>query len=138
MRHIVFTFFIFFLGTVGNLVAQDMTYKPKNPAFGGDTFNYQWLQSSAQAQDTNKDPKSSSSSSTRNNLNDFTESLNRQILSSLSRQLSISQLGDGSLKPGSYTVGNYAIDVANSLDGLVVDIIDQTTGQSTQVVIPVF
>jgi curli production assembly/transport component CsgF len=21
-------------------------YKPKNPAFGGDTFNYQWLASS--------------------------------------------------------------------------------------------
>jgi curli production assembly/transport component CsgF len=25
-------------------------YKPRNPAFGGDTFNYQWLMSSAENQ----------------------------------------------------------------------------------------
>jgi curli production assembly/transport component CsgF len=128
-----------FLGTFSSLFAQDLTYKAKNPAFGGETFNYQWLQGSAQAQDTFKDPKSTSSATTpRNALNDFTESLNRQILSSLSRQIAINQLGDGSLKPGSYTVGQYNVDVANSIDGLVVDIIDQSTGQSTQVVIPFY
>jgi curli production assembly/transport component CsgF len=130
---------IAFFGTFSSLFAQDMVYKAKNPAFGGETFNYQWLQSSAQAQDTFKDPKSTSSTtSTRNALNDFTESLNRQILSSLSRQIAVNQLGDGSLKPGSYQVGQYNVDVANSIDGLVVDIIDQSTGQSTQVLIPFF
>ena len=35
--------------------AQDLVYKPKNPAFGGDTFNYQWLLSSAESQNKLKD-----------------------------------------------------------------------------------
>ena len=30
--------------------SQDLVYKPKNPAFGGDTFNYNWLLSSAESQ----------------------------------------------------------------------------------------
>jgi curli production assembly/transport component CsgF len=34
--------------------AQDL-YKPKNPAFGGDTFNYQWMISSAESQNKFKD-----------------------------------------------------------------------------------
>ena len=41
---------------VGFSLAQDLTYKPKNPAFGGDTFNYQWMMSSAEAQNLLKDP----------------------------------------------------------------------------------
>ena len=41
---------------LNQLRAQGLTYRPNNPAFGGNTFNYQWLLSSAQAQDTHKDP----------------------------------------------------------------------------------
>ena len=33
-------------------VGQQLTYEPINPAFGGDTFNYQWLLSSANAQNS--------------------------------------------------------------------------------------
>ncbi len=42
------------------LRAQGLTYRPNNPAFGGNTFNYQWMLSSAQAQDTHKDPTAKS------------------------------------------------------------------------------
>ncbi len=119
--------------------AQDMTYKPKNPAFGGDTFNYQWLQSSAQAQNDTKDPKAASTTrSTATNLSDFQDNLNRQILSALSRQIVVNQFGENGLKPGSYTIGNFSVDVSSSTNGLVVDIVDQSTGQTTQVVIPFF
>lgn len=119
--------------------AQDMVYKPKNPAFGGDTFNYQWLQASAQAQNSLKDPDATpAAGSSLTNINDFQESLNRQILSALSRQIITDQFGEDGLRPGSYTIGNFSVDVTSSLDGLVVDIIDQATGQSTQVIIPFF
>jgi curli production assembly/transport component CsgF len=37
--------------------AQDLVYKPRNPAFG-DTFNYQWLASSAESQNKFKEPSS--------------------------------------------------------------------------------
>lgn len=119
--------------------AQDMVYKPKNPAFGGDTFNYQWLQASAQAQNSLKDPNATpAAGSSLTNINDFQESLNRQILSALSRQIITDQFGEEGLRPGSYTIGNFSVDVTSSLDGLVVDILDQATGQSTQVIIPFF
>ena len=35
--------------------AQDLVYKPRNPAFGGDTFNYQWMIGSAESQNKFKD-----------------------------------------------------------------------------------
>jgi curli production assembly/transport component CsgF len=34
-----------------------LVYKPRNPAFG-DTFNYQWLASSAESQNKFKEPSS--------------------------------------------------------------------------------
>ena len=46
-----------------SLQAQGLVYHPNNPAFGGNTFNYQWLLSSAQAQDTHKDPTAKNSAS---------------------------------------------------------------------------
>jgi curli production assembly/transport component CsgF len=33
----------------------------RNPAFGGDTFNYQWLASSAESQNKFKEPSSAKS-----------------------------------------------------------------------------
>ena len=38
------------------MFSQQLVYKPRNPNFGGDTFNYQWLLSSAEAQNTFSDP----------------------------------------------------------------------------------
>ncbi len=123
------------------LEAQDLTYRAKNPAFGGETFNYQWLLSGAQAQDTFKDPSATSTASrfsTASTLDDFAESLNRQLLSQISRQLVSSQFGEDGLQPGTYTIGNFTVDVGSSVEGVLIDIFDQGTGQSTQVVIPFF
>jgi curli production assembly/transport component CsgF len=50
-----------------------LVYKPRNPAFGGDTFNYQWLMSSAENQNKFKD-KSQERVEKRNWK--FTDSLN--------------------------------------------------------------
>jgi hypothetical protein len=43
--------------------AQDLVYKPRNPAFG-DTFNYQWLASSAESQNKFKEPSSAKAQKT--------------------------------------------------------------------------
>jgi curli production assembly/transport component CsgF len=37
---------------IQSMGAQDLVYRPRNPAFGGDTFNYQWLLNSAESQNT--------------------------------------------------------------------------------------
>ncbi|MBF8964945.1 curli assembly protein CsgF [Pontibacter sp. FD36] len=136
---VCFTSALFVAGTLDSQ-AQDMVYQPKNPAFGGDTFNYQWLQSSAQAQDKLKDPSATSSSSmlNRDPLQDFQESLNRQILSQLSRQLVVSQFGEGTLAPGEYTVGNYQIEVTEGRSGINIVITDISNGNQTTVTVPYY
>jgi curli production assembly/transport component CsgF len=121
--------------------AQDLVYKPKNPAFGGDTFNYQWLQNSADAQNTFKDPSlktTSTTASSSSQLDDFTKSLNRLLLSQISQKLITSQFGENGFTPGNYVVGNFDITVGNSTEGVTIDITDLSNGQSTQVIVPFF
>ncbi|MBB6612492.1 curli assembly protein CsgF [Pontibacter sp. Tf4] len=117
--------------------AQDFVYQARNPAFGGDTFNYQWLQSSAQSQDKLKDPDATTMLE-RNALQDFKDNLNRQILNQLSRQFVVSQFGEDSLQPGSYTIGDYQIEVTEGGSGINIQITDTMTGDRTTVTVPYY
>ena len=121
--------------------AQDFVYTPKNPAFGGNTFNYQWMLSSAQAQDTYKAPDDGSDPYSQygsNPVDDFAESLNRQILSRLSREIVTRQFGEEALAEGAYVLGDYQIDIGNSDGGIEINIVDLTTGATTTVSVPYF
>lgn len=94
--------------TVGGILAksQQLVYKPINPAFSGDTFNYQWLLSSANAQNPFDNENSYKNLlDGLNSMDSFTESLNRQILSQLSQKLFEDQFGNGPLTPGNYMFG---------------------------------
>jgi len=118
---------------------QDLVYKPVNPAFGGETFNYQWLLNSAQAQNLIEEPENDSFSfDTGSDLENFAETLNRSILSQISRQVTTSQFGEAGLEEGSYTIGNFQIDVDNTAEGLSITILDTALGEQTQVIIPFF
>ncbi len=116
------------------LQAQDLVYKPKNPAFGGDTFNYQWLLSSAESQNKLKDDGIETDSKTE--LEKFVDNLNSQLLSQVSRSLFAEQFGDDGISEGTYTFGSLSIDVYPSEGGLTISILDTTTGEQTQVIIP--
>ncbi len=123
------------------LHAQTLVYKPKNPAFGGNTFNYNWLLSGAQAQDTYKDPNAEDPFAAFNfgdPLTDFTENLNRQLLSRISQELFTSQFGDAGLTEGTYTLGGFQVEIKNTTEGVAITILDTTTGGQTQVVVPFF
>ncbi|MEX0996503.1 MAG: curli production assembly/transport component CsgF [Flavobacteriaceae bacterium] len=113
--------------------SQQLTYKPINPAFGGDTFNYQWLLSSANAQNSFEDP--SAGREDRTTLGQFADNLNRQLLNQLSRGLFGDQLGQG-LEEGTFTFGSLALEIFETLEGLVINILDTNTGEQTQIVIP--
>ncbi len=112
--------------------AQQLVYKPINPAFGGDTFNHQWLLNAANAQNSFTDP---SADENRSELEQFSENLNRQILGQLSRSLFNTQLGEG-LQEGSFNFGNLALEIFESAEGLVINILDVSTGEQTQIVVP--
>ncbi len=121
--------------------AQDFVYKPTNPAFGGDTFNYNWLLSSASSQDNTKDPSKEEiiiGPTSGDPLNSFTESLNRQLLNQLSRSLLSSQFGSEGLEEGSYSIGNFDINIIDIGDGLSITIFDASTGSETQIIVPYF
>ena len=134
----LFIIAIFFTGVTSTVVAQDFVYKPTNPAFGGDTFNYNWLLSSAEAQNSIKDPERIERETGRSSLDDFSESLNRNLLSQLSRSLVSNQFGSDGLEDGTYQIGNYQIDVNSTLDGIVINVFDAGTGEGTEIVIPFY
>lgn len=115
--------------------AQDFVYEPKNPAFGGgNTFNYSWLLSSAQAQNTITDPVQTTTA--QDPLAAFAANLNQQVLSQLSSRLIASQFGQGAIKPGSYNVGNYQIQITPGPGGISVQVTDTSTGNQTTITIP--
>lgn len=131
----IFTLFLFASGAS----AQDLVYEPKNPAFGGNTFNYQWMLSSAQAQNKIEEKGSDPfRSQKRDPLDEFKNSLNQQILAQLSRQLVMSQFGNPNegLEEGTYEIGNFRIEVTPSGGGIAVIIFDLATGNQTSLEIP--
>lgn len=139
MRTLFILLMMVFFFVAGKTYAQDFTYQPKNPAFGGNPYNYSWLMSSAQAQNdieaTKTDPYSPYKTDP---LKDFSESLNRQILSQLSRQIVSRQFGEDALSAGTYVLGDYQIEVGDQSDGLNITILDNRTGSQTTVSVPYF
>ncbi|RFN59961.1 curli production assembly/transport component CsgF [Marixanthomonas ophiurae] len=123
---------IFLIATAS--YGQQLVYKPVNPNFGGDPFNYQMLLSSADAQNTFKDP--SLQEDEQSELDAFKESLNRQLLDQISSQLLIEQLGDDVLAPGTSNFGSLELEVYESSEGLVINILDTSNGDQTQIVVP--
>lgn len=115
-------------------VAQDLVYKPKNPAFGGDTFNYQWLLSSAESQNKLKDDAVDTDK--KSEIDKFIDNLNSQLLNQVSRSLFTQQFGNNGISEGTYTFGSLSVDVYPSDGGLTISILDTTTGEQTQVIIP--
>ncbi|NOR28656.1 MAG: curli assembly protein CsgF [Lutibacter sp.] len=115
--------------------SQQLVYKPVNPAFGGDTFNYNWLLSSAESQNKFTEDNGLGFEQ-QTELERFTETLNRQLLNSLSQDLFQQEFGDSALTVGTYVFGSLVVDVTPTTDGLAINILDTETGDQTQIIIP--
>ena len=130
---------IVFFFVAGKTYGQQFVYTPKDPAFGGNPYNYSWLLSSAQAQNDLKQTSSSTyNPTTTDPLKNFAASLNSQILSQLSRQIVAKQFGENALAAGTYVLGDYQIDITNQTDGLNITILDNKSGSQTTVSVPYF
>lgn len=115
--------------------AQQLTYQPTNPAFGGFSANYSWLLSSAQAQ--NDYTENRASAFNRDPVADFQSNLQRQILSQLSRELISNRFGDLDLtQPGTFNFGDLQVQIIPGIDGISVQIFNNLTGESTTITIP--
>jgi len=117
--------------------AQELVYTPKNPSFGGNTFNHQWMMSEATAQNGFTDDAGSNYDRySRDPLEDFQESLNRQILSQLSRQLVGDIFGEEDFQEGRYELGDYVIDISEGAEGVNIYILDNSSGNESTIVVP--
>ncbi|WP_103863568.1 curli production assembly/transport component CsgF [Aquimarina sp. I32.4] len=134
MKSVIITFFVMCSITSFSF-GQNLVYKPVNPAFGGDTFNYQWLLSSAEAQNEFTDG-SDSSRDQRSDIERFTENLNSQLLNQISRTLFTEQFGEEGLTEGTFSFGTLFVEIFPSGEGLVINILDTNTGDQSQVIIP--
>lgn len=123
------------LGLYLHTNAQALVYKPMNPNFGGDTFGYQMLLSSADAQNDFKED-STSGFKQPTQLERFKENLNNQLLNKISNSLFNDQFGSKGISQGTYNFGTLSVDVYPSNLGLTVDILDIETGEQTQVIVP--
>jgi curli production assembly/transport component CsgF len=134
---IVISLFVFCF--CSSTYSQDLIYTPKNPAFGGNPYNYSWLLSSAQAQNGFEDPDATYRGfESENELESFQSSLNRQVLSQLSRKIIGDRFGTDGIGQGTYTIGDFTIDISESLDGVIITIIDLTTGGQSVIEVPYF
>ncbi|MCF2873392.1 MULTISPECIES: curli assembly protein CsgF [unclassified Tenacibaculum] len=126
-------FILFFITSF--VYSQDLVYRPISPFFGGDTFNYQQIIASVTAQNdfTEEDD---SQRDVPTNLENFTNSLNNRLLSSLSQSLFQQQLGNTNLTVGTYTFGDLVVEITPGTNGLNVSILNVTTGEQTQITIP--
>ncbi|MGB7842577.1 MAG: curli production assembly/transport component CsgF [Salinimicrobium sp.] len=134
MKNILLFSSILFLGFIG--YGQQLTYTPTNPAFGGNPYNYSWMLSSATSQNQLKariDPREQPTE-----LEKLGESINRQLLSQISRTLLQQQLeGFNSFdQEGTFTYGTLSLEIYRSLEGLVINILDTSTGEETQIIVP--
>ena len=115
--------------------AQQLTYQPTNPAFGGSPLNYNWLVQSAQLQ--NDFQETGTDRFRRDPLADFESSLQRQILNQLSRELISNRFGDLDLtQPGLFNLGDFQVEIVPGLDGIAVRIFNLLTGEETTVSVP--
>ena len=129
-------FIVMFFGLLSYTFAQQFSYKPLNPAFGGDTFNYSWLLSSATAQ--NGLAAERTVAEEQSELERFGDQLNEQVLSQISRTLLAQQVdavGDFN-QEGTFAFGSLNVEVFESDEGLVINILDTLNGEQTQVIVP--
>jgi curli production assembly/transport component CsgF len=121
--------------TAAPAMAQDITYQPVDPSFGGNPFNSAHLLGIANAQNDYKDPKATTNSS---QADIFARQLQSRLLSALSSQIVDAIFGENPQESGTISFGGQTIDFVRSLTEVTLTITDDDTGEVTTIVIPTF
>lgn len=123
------------IGMASPAIAQDISYQPIDPSFGGNPFNSAHLLGVANAQNTYRDPNSSTNSS---QADIFARQLQSRLLSALSSQIVDAIFGENPQQSGTITFGGQTITFNRGLDEVTLTITDDDTGEVTTIVIPTF
>lgn len=132
----IILFFIGFITCIIHVNAQQLVYKPINSNFGGDTYNYNWLLSSANAQNQFKESINYGNLQKNTAISSFEDNLNRQLLNNISMGLFGTGYDQGSMEPGVYKLGSMNVSITEYYGGLNISIIDIKTGEQTNINLP--
>ncbi|BCV26839.1 curli assembly protein CsgF [Shewanella algae] len=108
--------------------ATELVYTPINPSFGGNPLNGSFLLSKAQAQNDNQAAGNEKDFVTR-----FKESLERNIINSITRGVA-----DGEITDGVYDTGDYRVEVASTGNGVMLTITNLLSGEVTVIEMPIY
>lgn len=123
------------MAAASDSAAQDITYTPINPTFGGNPFNSAHLLGVANAQNDYRDPNSTSGSS---QGDIFARQLQSRLLSAVSSQLVDAIFGDNPQERGTFTLGGQTISFFRDLENVTITVTDDATGEITTIVVPLF
>jgi len=115
--------------------AQDITYQPIDPTFGGNPFNSSHLLGIANAQNKDKDPSAQKSTS---QADIFAQQLQSRLLSALSSQIVDAIFGENPQQHGTIQFGGQTITFDRGIDAVTLTITDDGTGEVTTIVVPTF
>ena len=137
-KAIGFTLFLVIFGIAAvEADGQDFIFQFKNPGFGGHPSNYYYFINSAEAQKPEFE-RDAVDIHRRSPLEDFQRTLQRQLLSQLSRDLTRGDSQIDFTQDGIYDLGDFHIEVISGLDIITIEIRDMLSGERTQVEIPRF
>lgn len=117
------------------LAAQDLVHEPISPSFGGNPFNSQHVLGVANANNDFRDPRAASTNS---QADIFSRQLQSRLLSALSSQIVDAIFGDNPQESGTISFGGQTIQFFRSLEEVTLIIRNDTTGEETRIVVPLF
>lgn len=122
-------------------LGSSLIYSPTNPAFGGAPSYGAYYLNSAQAQDTLEDPNAVDplAALNRDPLDNFEDSLNRQVLSQLARRILNEVFGEEGLGDGgTFRSGDSTVEVRTDDPTQLVIVITDGSGGETIIKLPYF
>lgn len=113
---------------VGTSQATELVYTPINPSFGGSALNGSYLLNKANAQNDH-----TATSDEKDFVSRFKESLERNIMNTITRGVASGEITDGT-----YDTGDFRIEIASIGGGVMLTITNLITGEVTVIEMPVY
>jgi curli production assembly/transport component CsgF len=115
-----------------------LVWNPINPSFGGSPLNAGWILAYAQAQNKIEKKVEPWTMPKTDPIEDFKNTLNRQLLYNLSRRIVDNAFGETGVDVGRYELDDFVIDISTDTGGIKVILTDTSTGNITKIQIPYY
>jgi len=118
--------------------ASTITYKFIIPDFGGDPDYWYGFFNEAEKQNIYHAPEKKVEEEKSSEIEDFKNRLKYMILSRLASKIADAAFGETELKPGTYEIGNFHVEVEPTGSEIKVNLVDTTTGNQTTIEVPMY